>query len=465
MAYKTLSTMYQVAKETEFNKGAVFTEADVVEVTSDSSLKPEIDNIERKTINHSYITSPSLSGKEYGSGTLAFELLPNYDGTNPATLMGESVLEVALGEVSPAGTGTGCVIRSSAFNQVEGTVTADAGNTGDGTLTFYPEYADEDTIQTEIWTVECVDATTAGAEEWSVTGSISGLNTLHSFTGKYYYNGIISFQIEAGTTAFIVGDKFTIDITENVAPEIYSVTNAGNTSEGSLFKLNRPCGGEQSLAAKVMYGCDDTDSRALTLKGLVPNNVKFTFPVADICTVSFDIGASSFETEQNITLPSYSATEGLPYVGKNAYFIVDDMVKEAKDIEITIENKVSDREAITSSGIAQKVVTSKNIKGSFTITFTDWAELNTFKNNGMGKVFLELKQVLSTTNDLDSALKFAVYAPYIKYSSVAVEDDDGVLVNKIEFEAYEEPTTKEAILIGYENYKIPTAIGNYDLLG
>ncbi len=444
MAYKTLSTLYAVIKEAEFNKGGTFTDNDVIEVTSDSALKPQIDVIERKVIRNSYLTAPALPGKEYGSGTLAFELIPLDDGSND--LSGNVVLEVALGQREAPAPQSGAVIRSSSAHQVESTVTADSNNTGNGNLTFEGYY--EDTIKTETWTIECTNADNAGAEVWSVTGSVSGSQP-DATTGQDYDNGIIKFIIEAGDTAFAVGDKFTIDIVSNVAYKIYEVSdNPADNEEGTawLYKLAKPCGAEQSLAVKLMYGCDETDSRSLTLKGAVPNSVKLAFPTADIATISIDLGASSFETAENEPLLQNTYLTTIPYVGKNAILTVDGKTYEAKDVEITIENQVSDREAITSAGITKKIITKKTVKGSMTVTFENWDELNKFKNNHTAEFFLEMR---TETDDPDKKYKFAIWLPYIKYTTIDFSDDDGVVAQKLEFEAYEHPTLGEAFYLAH----------------
>jgi hypothetical protein len=441
MAYKTLATNYFVKKETEFNKGAVFTQEDKVEVTSDTALKPNIDSIERKVINCTYINKPGLPGKESGSGTLAFELIPK--GGDSKDIEGGVVLEVCLGQREEPGLGTGAIIRADAAPQVEVTITADPNNTGDGNITDFG-YNDDRAV-TETWTIECVNADNAGAEEFSVTGSVSGAQP-NAIVGQPYDNGIIRFKIVEGSTNFAVGDKFTIDMVSHIAYKIYEVKE-GEQGEAVLYKLGRPCGTDASLTAKVLYGCDETDSRSLTLTGIVPNSVQFNIPVADICTVSFDIAAAGFNTAEGEPIPACKIEDAaIPYVGKNAKFIVGNTAKEAKDVQLTIENTVSDREAITGSGIARKVITKKSVKGSFTVIFENWDELNKFKNSESGELYLELQ----TVDSADKEHRFAIYLPHIRYTSVSVEDDDGVLVNKIEFEGYIDPASGEAIYIAHK---------------
>lgn len=89
---------------------------------------------------------------------------------------------------------------------VDGAVAADSDNEGNGTLgsIVLSQY-----IPAQRFTVECIDASTEGSEQWSVTGSVSG--SLDSATTGVAYvdaNIYLQFLITAGGTAFEVGDKF-----------------------------------------------------------------------------------------------------------------------------------------------------------------------------------------------------------------------------------------------------------------
>ena len=339
MGYRTNSALYAVIKEATFNAGGTFVDADVVEATSDTSLAPNIDSIERKAVSNSFLTSPKLPGKESGSGTFGVELIPEESGTD---VNGKVILEVALGTVEAPGTGTGAFIGYS----------------------------------------------------------------------------------DAGVTP---------------ADMIYEA-DTGDTGTATLYKLNKPCGTQDSLAIKQFLGCDTGDSQIAEFTGIVPNSVAFDFPVADIATIKFDIGASGFATSSGTAILNSVYLSENPYVGKNAKFVVDGTSYEAKDLSFTIENTVSDREALTSSGITEKIVTAKVVKGTLSVTFENYDELTKFKNATDATCYLEMTS---------GAHKFAIYLPRIRYTSVGIEDDDGVLVNKIEFEGYED-ATGEAILIAHE---------------
>lgn len=338
--YRTNSAVYAIIKEGTFNGGGTFTNTDVVEVTSDTSMKPEGDSIERKAIKNSFLSQPKMAGKIYGSGSVGVELIPL--GGASKDLNGADILEVALGLREEAALGTGAFIGYS----------------------------------------------------------------------------------NAGTTP---------------AKMIYEA-KTGETGTAVLYKLSKPCGTQPSLAIKQFLGCDAGDSQSITYTGIVPTSVKFDFPTADLATITFDVGASGYVTAAGEAILSGTAIVENPYVGKNAVFTVDGTSYEATNLSFTIENTVTDREAITSDGITSKAVTKKVVKGSLGVTFENYSELNKFKNNTDAAVYLEM---VSGTH------KFAIYFPRARYTSVAIEDADGILENKIEFEAYEDATTGEAVYIAH----------------
>ena len=84
------------------------------------------------------------------------------------------------------------------------------------------------------------------------------------------------------------------------------------------------------------------------------------------------------------------------------------------------------------------------VKGSLTVTFENYDELNKFKNSTDAEVYLEM----ASTDGVDN-YRFAIYLPRVRYTSVSIEDDDGVLANKIEFEGYED-ANGEALFIAHE---------------
>ena len=92
------------------------------------------------------------------------------------------------------------------------TTPAAGTNTGDGTMSAITCSL---TTVTEDWTVTCTDDTIEGAEEWSVTGTVSGAQAAVATTGVEYISdsGEVVFTITAGGVAFAAADAFTFTTT------------------------------------------------------------------------------------------------------------------------------------------------------------------------------------------------------------------------------------------------------------
>lgn len=86
--------------------------------------------------------------------------------------------------------------------------------TGNGTIWLRPSVIG---APAETWTITCTDATTAGSEVWSVSGSTSGAQAAAT-TGVAYDNSIIKLDITAGLTNFAVSDAFTVVIAAALVP-------------------------------------------------------------------------------------------------------------------------------------------------------------------------------------------------------------------------------------------------------
>ncbi len=91
--------------------------------------------------------------------------------------------------------------------------------TGNGTISNF--LVNQTTGEEELWTLEAVSPTT-----FNVSGFISGVTDIAT-VGTLYNNGIISFTINVGSTPFVAGDTFTINVTEQVvAGEALGVNDA-----------------------------------------------------------------------------------------------------------------------------------------------------------------------------------------------------------------------------------------------
>lgn len=316
---------------------------------------------------------------------------------------------------------------------------------------------------TDLDTIEITDATALKGEVSSVERKvvINSFVSAPKIAGKETVSGTLAFELipeEAGVDLngsdaleAIFGIKEVAgmgtggfigysDAGITVASEIFEA-GSGNTGTATIYKLAKPCGNAISLSIKEMYGCSTVDSQSVTYKGIVPTSLKFDFPVADIVTASLEVGGNGFSTASGETLLVRQPLTTAPFIGKNAKLMVSGVPYEGKDLSFSIDNTVVDRETIVGSGVTQKIVTAKVIKGSLKVTFKDFSELNKLKNNVDGSVYIELTQGLR---------QFAIYLPKIRYTMVNMDNADGVLETSIEFEAYQATSGSaigEAILL------------------
>jgi hypothetical protein len=102
-----------------------------------------------------------------------------------------------------------------------------AGNTGNGTITNVQDSLVN--VQLGVYTV-----TFTGATTYTVTAP-DGTALAAGVTGTAYFDGI-GFQLNAGGTAFVAGDGFTVTIANGVAPVVAAKTG-GNTGNGTLTNV------------------------------------------------------------------------------------------------------------------------------------------------------------------------------------------------------------------------------------
>lgn len=105
--------------------------------------------------------------------------------------------------------------------------------TGNGTMTGIEA---SPTSVTETWTVTCT-ATAVDGGTFSVTGSVSGVKA-SATVGTPYDNGLLKFTISDGATDFILGDSFSVPVTQGaasaagIAYDILRYTTVGGEASG-----------------------------------------------------------------------------------------------------------------------------------------------------------------------------------------------------------------------------------------
>ena len=118
---------------------------------------------------------------------------------------------VADGGAAQIGTYTlTCIAVPEGAAVVPATGTAGGGNTGAGTMTGV---ADGGVAKIGTYNMICTDATVSGSEIFQVTDP-DGLLLAPATVGVAYVNAQINFTLNDGGADFIVGDTFTVPVTE-----------------------------------------------------------------------------------------------------------------------------------------------------------------------------------------------------------------------------------------------------------
>ena len=84
-------------------------------------------------------------------------------------------------------------------------------NTGDGTVSNYQALP---AAVNETWTLTCTTGGGPGVGIFSVTGSVSGAQAAATVS-EFYENAFVEFVVQDGAVDFIVGDSFTIAVTQS----------------------------------------------------------------------------------------------------------------------------------------------------------------------------------------------------------------------------------------------------------
>lgn len=116
---------------------------------------------------------------------------------------------------------------------------------------------------TETWTVQCVTAAANGGT-FSVTGSKSGAQA-NASVGVEYVSAFLNFTISDGTTDFIVGDKWVIEVVASDIPTAWTQlewTPGGSLTALSTLKVRGPgAGAGKEVFVNIRTYTDATNSQ------------------------------------------------------------------------------------------------------------------------------------------------------------------------------------------------------------
>ncbi|MDH5637351.1 MAG: head decoration protein [Nitrospinota bacterium] len=127
--------------------------------------------------------------------------------------------------------GEGALLRGQLLGKIDraaGAPVADAGNTGDGTVTGVSLGA---VTRVGTYTLECI-AAVADSGAFKVVDPDGYAVDAQATVGAAYTGGHLNFTVNDGAADFVVGDKFTIAVGSGSGK--YRVHNAANT-DGSQY--------------------------------------------------------------------------------------------------------------------------------------------------------------------------------------------------------------------------------------
>lgn len=217
-------------------------------------------------------------------------------------------------------------------------------------------------------------------------------------------------------------------------------TVAGEISQGtaethSLYALSAPTDARTTLAVREYIG--GSGDAVIDHKGVVGDSVTFNFTAGQIVKANFSVSGIGYETANGQSVLSEPSCGANPFVTKSAVFEVDGVSIDAQDVSMTITNTNVDRNAITSTGISDKVTTAKSVELSYTLDMVDTVAYTALKNNSTAKIMIEL------TN---GSSECKVFLPVVSYTAVDKGNDSGVITMSINSMAYND-SSKQALYI------------------
>jgi len=196
-----------------------------------------------------------------------------------------------------------------------------------------------------------------------------------------------------------------------------------NPTGYDLYTLSNPDDARTTLCVREFKG--GSGDAVLDYNGVVVDSIAMTFSAGQIATASFSVSGIGYDTATGETPLSNQGCGANPFVVKLATFTVDGVAVPAQDVSLTLNNTNTDRMAISSTGISDKVTTGKSVELSYTVDMeaSSISEFTKLKNNTTGALYIEM------TNGLSEEIR--IYLPKVSYTSVETGDDSGVVTLSI----------------------------------
>ena len=192
-----------------------------------------------------------------------------------------------------------------------------------------------------------------------------------------------------------------------------------------------------SLSVQKFY---DSGDEVLLATGLVVSKADFSFNQADILSATFSLEGAGYTTESGLNKPACNLPSNKPFVGKNATFTYGGNAKDAQNVSVSVANKITSVESITTEGYIDKAIVEKTITGQFTLLFDDFSYLNDLTNQTVGSLYLAIP---------NGSNEIGLYLPRIKVTEVNINDNSNLLIEvTISFTAEKDATRAEVMYLG-----------------
>lgn len=242
--------------------------------------------------------------------------------------------------------------------------------------------------------------------------------------GHVLYSTMLGMYTASGAT--ITAD----DVTDNITAA---------DGDSGVYYFSDGASDIDSVGVKYVIGGDEAAS--VDIRGTVLTSWKLNFPSQGIVTSEFSLeGSTGFVKVAQATPVVESCSSITPFVAKSMTLKVGGVDICATDVSLTVTTDANDIKCLSDDGVSQKVRTNRKIEGSMTLVFDDATEIDAY--NAWTTTTLFLSAVNAEGKQL------AIKLPNIQKTSLDLGDDNSVITQSINFEAYDScGGTTPAILV------------------
>ena len=260
--------------------------------------------------------------------------------------------------------------------------------------------------------------------------------------GNPAFYGDVLYLAALGTKDVATGDNGKggfIGKTSDGGTDVNEINFADSSHAGTatIYTVTDIETAKTSLSVQKFY---DSGDEVLLATGLVISKADFSFNQADILSASFSLEGAGYTTESGLNKPDCNLPANNPFVGKNATFTYKDSARNAQNVSISVANKITSVESITTEGYIDKAIVEKTITGSFTLLFEDFSYLTDLTNQTVGSLYMAIP---NGDNEI------GVYLPRIKVTEVNINDNSNMLIEvSVSFTAEKDKDRAEVMYLG-----------------